>query len=459
MFTDKQLEEIEQMGISICKNTFKVNYFSPNKFASYIKGKSHLIYNKGEFYTYNNGKWSKVDELRVFKRLRAQLHKYFDDIWSTKVEREYVEALKRIVLHNEELNSYKDYINMLNGMYDLETHTLVEHSLKFYSTIQIPINYDENAECPNFMKFLDECFLGDEDSKILSQEWAGYSMTAEVKAQKALVLYGTGANGKGVFIDLISYCIGSENISSVALNELNKPFMRVCLHNKLANICSENENNGASLNTQYFKMITGEDVITAEQKYKPAFSFKPTAKIIMAMNNLPHTKDTSHGFQRRLSVLHFRNTVAENKRDRNLKDKLKQELQGIFNWSILGLKRLKENEFRFSDCNVSNEVIKNYAKDINPFICFFEECIEKAEESYKEDKKVIYNTFKVWADANGMKGYADISTRKFWAKFDEQLKVLGYMGKSGHSNKLNYHTGVRVIGEFKIDINNPIYKY
>ena len=87
----------------------------------------------------------------------------------------------------------------------------------------------------------------------LAQEWAGYLLTAETKAQKALLLYGSGANGKGVFIDLISECIGEENISNIPLNELHRGFSRICLLNKLANISSENETNGKSINTQYFK--------------------------------------------------------------------------------------------------------------------------------------------------------------------------------------------------------------
>lgn len=458
MFSEKELLDIESMGITICQKTFTFKHVSPNKFASYIANKSLLIYSKQDFYTYKNGKWDKVEEVRILRTLRNELHKYFDDIWSTKLEREYIEALKRIISYIGDFNSNKRYINMINGMYDLETHTLVKHSPNYYSSIQIPIEYDSKAECSNFIKFLDESFLGDKQSKYLAQEWAGYAMTAETKAQKFLMLYGQGGNGKGVYIDLISDCIGSENISNIPLNEIHKPFLRSCLQNKLANISSENESNGASLNTQYLKLVTGEDVIMAEEKYKPAFAFKPTAKLIMSTNNMPHTKDTSIGFSRRLSILHFRNSVNEANRDSNLKEKLRLELPGIFNYAMEGLKRLKENNYKFSECDVSKELLNNYAKDINPFICFFEECIEQADESYKEDKKIIYNTFKVWADANGMRGYADISTRKFWFKFDEQFRALGYKGRVGHSNTFSYHTGIRVIGEYKIDINNPIYK-
>ncbi|MDZ7548282.1 DNA primase, partial [Clostridium perfringens] len=146
--------------------------------------------------------------MKMKSNLRNILLVHCDYIWTRKLEDEYIEALKRTVFYEGELNSNHRYINMVNGMYDLEKHTLVKHKPEFYSTIQIPIVYDSNAKCPNFEKFLDESFLGDDESKILAQEWAGYSMTAETKAQKFLLLYGTGANGKGVYTDLLSECIG-----------------------------------------------------------------------------------------------------------------------------------------------------------------------------------------------------------------------------------------------------------
>lgn len=139
MFSDEQLKEIQEMGITICKKTYVVKYFSPNKFASYIARTFPLIYNNEEFYKYKTGKWDKVNEAYVLKRLRDILHTYYDDIWCLKYEKEYIAALKRIILYEGDLNSNKRYINLLNGMYDLETFTLVEHSKEFYSTIQIPI--------------------------------------------------------------------------------------------------------------------------------------------------------------------------------------------------------------------------------------------------------------------------------------------------------------------------------
>ncbi|MFR2552897.1 MAG: hypothetical protein ACLS8D_13870 [Clostridioides difficile] len=39
----------------------------------------------------------------------------------------------------EELNSNKRYINLRNGMFDLNTYSLMEHRPEFYSSIRIPL--------------------------------------------------------------------------------------------------------------------------------------------------------------------------------------------------------------------------------------------------------------------------------------------------------------------------------
>ena len=81
----------------------------------------------------------------------------------------------------------------------------------------------------------------------------------------------------------------------------------------------------------------GEDIITAEQKNQPVIQFKPTARMVFSTNNLPHTNDGGYAFMRRLCMLHFKNVVKEEDRDFYLREKLKEELNGIFNWALVCL--------------------------------------------------------------------------------------------------------------------------
>lgn len=448
---NEQIEELKKRGFTL-DEAGKVKDFNANYFAEYIRSHYRLIYGRdGFFYEYQSkeGIWQKQDEGSLLRDLRNILQKPRFGVWTSYREKEYMTAIKRTLYHEEEMNPKKNLINLKNGMFDMETFKLIPHSHEYFSTIQIPIKYNSNAECPRFKQFLEEIFEGDKERKAVCQEWAGYSLTTSTKAQKALILYGNGENGKGVFIDTLSLLIGKENISNISLNELNKGFSRVCLYNKIVNISSENEMNGKSFNTQYFKAIVGEDTINAEQKNKPVFSFKPTAKMLLTMNNLPDTKDTSHGYFRRLSILCFNASFSNNQRDNNLKEKLQKELPGIFIWAIKGLKRLKENEFKFSECSNMDEVLKQYQKEQTPMLQFFDECIvEEKDNSYRVENKVLYNAFKGWAYRNGFSQYSKISSQKFWREFERIAKTKGYQCKAGRSNTTRYHTGIKFVREY-----------
>lgn len=438
---------LNDRGFSFDEDGIIIN-FNGNYFASYIKKNYNLIYGSdGEFYEYFDGVWSKVEIRELKQFLYTELQEPRHGVWSTRRENEYFESMKRMLYESQAFNEHCHLINMQNGMFDLDTLELIDHDPDYLSSIQIPISYDSEATCQQFNQFLSQVFEGDKERIRKAVEWYGYALSTETKAQKALILYGSGGNGKGVFTEILSELVGEMNLSHILLTEVQHKFARANLFNKTINICSENEMGGKSFNTQYFKAITGEDTISAEYKNKPVFSFKPTVKMIISMNNLPQTKDRSDGYYRRLDFLPFTKHFSEDEKDRDLKNKLLEELSGIFNLAIEGLINLRNNDYKFSKCQSSDDLLKQYNQELNPLISFFDECIEIADKEHRESNKTIYNTFKRWAEENGHKGYANISSQKFWKEFETEAKVRKIVTTSGRSNKFRYHTGIIVAEE------------
>ncbi len=447
----EMFEELKKRGITLDKDR-NVKRFNPNYFPKYIRDSYPIIWAKDKsYYVYDNGVWEIQDDGKFLKELREIFQEPKFGIWTPNIERDYMIGMERELYYDGELNPNKNLINLVNGMFDTEAFTLQSHSHGYYSTIRIPIEYVYDAKYPKFKEFLKQVFEEDEERIRVAQEWAGYMLTTATNAQKALILLGEGENGKGTFIDTIRLLIGEDNISNIPLNELNRGFARVKLHNKTANISGENEMNGRNFNTQYFKAIVGEDTISAEEKNKPIFSFKSTAKLTMTMNKLPDTIDTSHGYFRRLSILAFNADFSGEKRDNHLREKLKEELSGIFLWAMEGLKRLRENDYKFSPCKSMDEILKSYKAEQKPIYEFFEDCIMPVEDtSHREDNKLVYNTFKNWADENDIDNhYSKMSSQKFWKEFESVAKKKGYKCSSGHSNTFRYHTGIEVIGGYK----------
>ena len=409
-----------------------------------------LLYSRdGSFYYYLDGVYIRISDTELKNILMMDFDADAPDLWKPSYERFYMESLKHKVFYEGQMNQNKDFINLQNGMLQLSTLILKKHSKKYYSTVQLPFEYDSNATCEQFLNYLDAVFEGDEQRIALLQEWLGYLLTCETKAQKALVLYGSGNNGKGVCSSIIEALVGRENISYASLADLSNQFIRATLFDKQLVMCSENEI--SSFNTQYFKQIVGGDTcITASHKNKKPFEFFPYCKIVMSTNNLPDTRDRTDGFYRRLQFIHFSKYFNEEEKDVNLTEKLKTELSGILNWALVGLHRLRENDYRFSPCESSDRLLNEYRVEQNPFLEFVSECLNVDTSQSKEENRIVYNSFKDWCYKNGHHRFANISSKKFWREFDNAMILSGHEPpERKNSGNHRYCHGVTVKKDYR----------
>ncbi|MBR2152415.1 MAG: hypothetical protein IJ944_03910 [Clostridia bacterium] len=440
---------LTNMGF-VFKDNGDVKDFNGNIYASQIMEDYDLLYSRdGTFYNYFEGVYNSTSDTE----LRNQIMQDFDgdapNMWKPSYERLYMESLKHKVFYAGQMNENKDFINLKNGMLQLSTMKLLEHSKEYYSTVQLPFKYDPDATCEQFQKYLESVFENDEERTSLLQEWFGYLLTCETKAQKALVLYGSGSNGKGVCSSIIEALVGRENISYASLADLSNQFIRATLFDKQLVMCSENEI--SSFNTQYFKQIVGGDTcITASHKNKKPFEFFPYCKIVMSTNNLPDTRDRTDGFYRRLQFIHFSKYFSEEEKDVNLTEKLKTELPGILNWALVGLQRLRENDYRFSPCESSNRLLNEYRVEQNPFLEFVSECLNVDTPQSKEENRIVYNSFKDWCHQNGHHRFANISSKKFWREFDNAMILSGHEPpERKNSGNHRYCHGVTVKKDYR----------
>lgn len=377
-----------KMGF-VFKDNGDVKDFNGNVYANQITENYDLLYSRDStFYNYFEGVYNSISDTELKNVIMQDFDADAPNMWKPSYQRLYMESLKHKVFYAGQMNENKDFINLKNGMLQLSTMKLKEHSKEYYSTVQLPFKYDPNATCELFQKYLESVFECDEQRIALLQEWFGYLLTCETKAQKALVLYGSGSNGKGVCSSIIEALVGRENISYASLADLSNQFVRATLFDKQLVMSSENEI--GNFNTQYFKQIVGGDTcITASHKNKKPFEFFPYCKIVMSTNNLPDTRDRTDGFYRRLQFIHFSKYFSEEEKDVNLTEKLKTELPGILNWALVGLQRLRENAYRFSPCESSDRLLHEYRVEQNPFLEFVSECLHVDTPQAKEENKVV----------------------------------------------------------------------
>lgn len=439
----KTREELEAVGFYF-DNEGVLKGLNGNKFAAYLISRMEILLTDSKlFYIYLDNFWQYVDENSLSRICRDILHEFVPNYWNVNVEGGYIEALKREAIRVSKLDSDRTKINVINGVFDLKDYDFIEHSPLIRSSVQIPIQYNEEAKCPNFQKFLEDIFEGDRDRIKVIQEMYGYCLTAETTAQKAFILYGRGANGKSLLAEVLMNLVGKNNTSAVPLNDLDSPFARYGLVDKLLNLATENEISSSGLDTTFFKCIASGDSIEVEKKFEQGFMYQPFCKLVFCLNNLPYSKDKSWGYQRRLIVIPFTKVFYEDDPNTQnygeLRDKLLSELDGIFLWALNGLKRLRENKFKFSKSEVINEALEDYKTEVNAYYNYAKDALEQGDDNESITNDTLSNSFREWASKNGHKSLATASNQKI---ISEVRGVLLDM-----KTKINYGNKVKIGGK------------
>jgi putative DNA primase/helicase len=333
---------------------------SKNRFATHKQ--SHVIW------AYGNGSYASDGEELIRAEVRGILGDKAKEGWVNEVVSHIRETT---YTKPEKFEAPKYLINVENGILDIESGKLLEHTPDIIFTNELPVKYDSNATYPAITRFLTEIL---EESDIpLMQEITGYCLLRDYLFAKAIMFLGVGANAKSTMLRLIAALLGEENVATPSLHDLvSNRFTKAELYGKLANIHADI----SAIPLKYtgvFKMLTGQDLIWAEQKHKNPFTFRNYAKLLYSANELPRIEDTTEAFWRRWILIKFSRVFAENdpKTDPRIIEKLttSQELSGFLNWALEGLKRLLKNG-KFTTTSMSKEIEKEWVMQTDSLRAF-----------------------------------------------------------------------------------------
>jgi len=332
--------------------------------------------------------------------------------------------------------------NVKNGLYDIDKMKLLPHSADVYSINQLNVTYRENAECLLWQKSLDQIFENDAARIMLLQEYFGYCLTRDNDYEKALFLFGEGANGKSVVLYVLEELIGKDNCSSIPLEKFNDSHYIARLRDKLVNISLET-NAKTNVYDNMFKAIVTGDTISADEKYGQPFQFKPYCKLLFSTNNMPRVGDKTEGYYRRLLILPFNRQFSIEERDPKLKHKIvASELDGIFLWSLNGLTRLRKRGY-FEESASMQTVKDAYRKENNNVIIFVEEqCVLDTQADVGSD--ALYVAYRDWCLESE---YRPLSKIMFGRELLRQYPAIN-KGRCGVSRRWD---GIRVRREGEVD--------
>lgn len=225
-----------------------------------------------------------------------------------------------------------------NGTVDLRTGKLSAHDPADLITRLVDIDYREDAACPNWLAFLESSQPGDPEMHTFLQRLAGYAVTGSTREECLAFFYGSGRNGKGVFTETLGRVFAAVTTAQEAeFWEKQRNGRNGSLVAKLhgARLVLSSEMTAARLDEAFVKAFTAADLLTANQKYKPAYDFTPTALLIMSGNDKPTIRGTDEGIWRRFRCVPWDESFI-GREDKGLKGHLLDEAEGIAAWVVRG---------------------------------------------------------------------------------------------------------------------------
>ena len=339
-------------------------------------------------------------------------------------------------------NGLLDFDALLKG----EDVELRAHTPKFFTQVALPYPFDPNAECHEWVAFLNHNLEGDEEQIAVLQEFAGYCLFWDTRCHKFLLLEGESRTGKSTFTDVVTALLGEDNVSHVPLEMFGQRFSLSSTLGKLANICGDTGKIDSVAEGQ-FKQFTGGDRMDFERKYRDTTRAYPTARVIIATNHRPRFLDRSEAIWERMILVPFSKVIPEEERDLDLSERIKRnELPGILRWALAGEVRRREQR-HFTKAQAVEDAIEDYKLEANPAREFLVDNYEEVESHGVGEAspvcstesvvytEAIYREYATWCDDFG---YRPLSDRKFGKEVQRAFPKAERKRKRNNCGKLCY---------------------
>lgn len=339
-------EELEQeLRATFIKNkvrgTYQIAEYLTKEFNMITIGKKYR-----ETYVYQDGIYTAAENLVIF----PEIQRILGDLVTASASSETFKKIQNATSKPDNVFQLSDvrYIPLLNGVYDLQSKSLLPHEPSYRFKYKFPINYDPQATCPKIESFLSQILT--DEQRLTIEEWLGYYFYRNYMFKKAIIMVGEGDTGKTTLLEVIDFLLGKENISSVNLHKMTADkFAAAHLYEKHGNIVDELSAKDIT-DTGNFKMATGGGSISGEYKFGNQFSFVNFSKFTFACNKIPDVQDfDDEAYFNRWMVIRFEKTIE--KKIPNFIQTLTtdEERSGLFNLAMAGLERLLTNsKFSYS---------------------------------------------------------------------------------------------------------------
>jgi putative DNA primase/helicase len=394
----------------------------------------------GELYACHDGIWHDDGEQVLRERAREMM----TSDYSTALFRELkgqVHATNAVSV--SELGALDRTVAVENGLLDIRERTLRDLQPDDYALHQLPVEYDPEAGHPRWRTFLEQV-VGDESGRKQLQEFVGYCLAGgEPWLKKALMIFGPTDAGKTVFLEVIERLFGDGANAAQTPQYLVKERWGVNqLKGKPVNIRHDVDAKRLQRLGPLKEIIDG-NTVTAEQKGKDPYSFRPKTRHLFAANRAPGRPVDDEAFWNRWLTIVFPESVPREEQmpKRKLLDGLTEELPGVLNWALDGLDRLRENE-GFTDTPSPEDVRRRWEQFGSPVERFKHTRLVK-DPDVVVPKRRVQEEFTMFCLENG---YEDLSDQELTRELTKD-PAIGQGQRRMNGNRPRVYTGVRLAGD------------
>ena len=252
----------------------------------------------------------------------------------------YAEPL--ILDDHERLDADPFVLNTQNGIVDLRTGAIVEHSPLAYCSRITSAAYDPEALCPAWERLLGE-WVPDEALRLWLQRLLGYAIHG-FHSELFPILHGFGANGKSSLLDALDAVLGDYVWTGSRDLLIDKEKGTAGSESAIAQLYGRRlvlvreTRAERRLDESFVKEATGDFKLSGKYMRQDRFEFVNRAAIILATNHLPTIRGGDHGIWRRIREFPFNEPIPLEKQisAHEMAALLKPEHNGILRWLVDG---------------------------------------------------------------------------------------------------------------------------
>ena len=380
---------------------------------------SHLRYVAafGHWMLYDGKRWARENTLFAFDMARLVCRDFAGRAENNRVAKlltsaATVAAVERMARADRALAATAEQwdadpwlLNTPSGVIDLSLGANFGHSPEYYMTkiTGAPYHMASATPCPIWNRFLDRITGGDVELQAFLKRVCGYLLTGSTREHALFFFYGTGGNGKSVFLNTIAGILGdyaqTAQAETFTANAFDRHPTDIASLRGARLVTAIETEEGRAWAEARIKSLTGGDRISARFIRQDPFEFKPEFKLVIAGNHKPSLRNVDEAIRRRFHLIPFIVTIPPEERDLNLGEKLKDEWPGILKWMVEGclewqrLGGLKPPKAVVAATEAYLEAEDSIANWIT------DECT--IDPNATEQSKALFASWKRWAEAAG----------------------------------------------------------